>query len=281
MKFICYIGILLCLTGLLSSCVEDNAFDEDEIQNNVPKIKAITDKYEVGLFDMSLLELSSEKFPKNSAMNSFMYSELLDSVVWVIPGEFVQKSTQSNFLAKKGQVFIQPATYSFYIAGFKNGKKVDQDSLEIQVVNKHDFLGVNWTAVKDSSYITYDNNILDFSLNLKTYQTENGPLATLVYQFSSEPIQENRGNRAERSKLFLKEYISSLYGLAKAEAKNTNAIDEALIKRFKANFNYKLSTGVQPLAVWETQKSTIALLEHRNPDNSDDHYYWIVAEPRK
>lgn len=279
MKFVHIISLFLSLLLLLSSCVDDGLIEE-EVMDALPKVKVITDKYEVGLFEMSLLEISSDRYPKNSLKNSFMFSEIMDSLIWNIPGEFKDKSHANYFLANKGQVFIRPAKYKFEITGYKGGNIISKDSLEINVVDKYDFLGVNWKALKDSSFATYDNTILDIRFRLKTFRLSTGPVATLHYQTSSDYKIENRTNFAARSKKILTDYITELYGIPKYDE---NSVANRWLPPFKtmfeSDFKYQLASDEVPLTIWETKTSRIALIEKKYLEKEENRYYWIIAEP--
>lgn len=248
-----------------------------------PKFSFTASKGSVNLFEGSNLFLTSKNNGGNDYGGSFLLSFYYDSVQWLIPGIEKYTATASRFRISTEQVFALPGEYKVTVIGFKDGKAVEKDSVRIHVAEPRDFLGISWKTIVDTAYITFENTLDNYILNLSC-SSKNYPHALLKYRGVKITTDEEREKSRKTSRPFFYNYITTLYGESKFRFEGDDISLSPLADTYHARFKTPLNEiyGEVPVAIWETQTSYIALIGKKDSllEGDSYFYYWVIAEPK-
>lgn len=272
--------IIMALTFILSSCESDET--EPEIpnqpvpQSEIPTFNVAATKQRVNLFEGSIVYLTTANYDGNIARLHAYY----DSIRWVIPNIYTSLSICSNFTISWGQVFILPGNYQITATGYKDNEIVTQSSLDIEVGEPRDFLGIDWKNAKDTTLLSFFNTVENYALDL-SYSSENYPLATLNRSIIKIKTDKEWIENSKAARIQLSDYITQLYGKSKFRFEGEDISQSPLLPEYNTRFKNPMKNKYLPIEIWETKTSRFALIGttmHFLPEGNLNHYQ-VVAEP--
>jgi hypothetical protein len=208
----------------------------------------------------------------------------IDSVVWDMPGIFRHVSVPHSSLWMQGLMFCLPGEYEMKATAYSGKDTVSVGTTIISVTNNlNDFLGLRWSSTESikKGDRHYTSNVDNYSLTLE-YIADH-PYALLHFSVSPDMnknyIEANAGSRK-----LLFDYITRLYGKAGKVYDGEDITQTTLTDDYNVLFSKDLNTiytGIPfyPLAVWQTDKTNIALIAHEEGFRSCT-VFKIIAEPR-
>lgn len=170
------------------------------------------------------------------------------------------------------------------ITSFKAGAGVEKDSIKLEVVQRKDFLNIDWDERLDTLMTSIENDQENHLLNL-TYSGKKHPYATLTYSPFNTKSMETFYERQDGSRAFMSNYMRDLYGSSKYKYDGDDIMLSSLFNNYNERFKNPLLSmehRVQvPLEIWETKTSYIALVGERNThDAPASYHYFVIAEPK-
>ena len=258
-KIVFYILSLVLLTGC--STDSDNPINPDIPETSHPEeaekelgfsLKA--SKTALDLLEMTNLSISFERDITVADIKKFY-----DALEWIVKDKTGTESTfslmdETSFNAGWGHCFHYPGTFTSFLVGKKDGEIVYRsDSLTFSIPNDKDFLGWDWNELPDTTSAASYVNVLDPSMELTSLTlSEPDKKGISIYLFNPS---EDEASFYEQSSEKLYRYMVTLYGTPKVD-KNSEKLNET----YQAEFAYQFPSS-KPLAIWETAKSRMILLE--------------------
>jgi hypothetical protein len=276
--FLSFVAIV-CIS--LFSCSSDNDFSDDgkdpDPSENVLDLKLLVSSYNLNLFEQT--ELRFKVHP-----NGMDYT--WDSLVWNIPGIFKNVSTPSHYLWLYGQSFYLPGNYEATLQLYKDGVIISADTAKIKVNLSGDFLGLSWNKEGSETVFNFLSSENNLYLN-PVYKGGDSPYILLDYNVRDWVDEDEWRKRHAESRFFLYDYITGLYGKSIFNFEGEDIKQTPLVDKYNERFKTSLDSITQyssfvPVAIWETDKSNIALVGSvKSGIETDINYYQVIAEPRK
>jgi len=273
--FLLFVPILI-----LFSCSKDepkpNPDPEPEPTVLQRKFKLRADKHVVNIYEYSFVELDLIDVEAEFKGKGEVVIHGFDSISWKIPNIFDEPGRGNGYMVANGFTFIKPGKYLIYAFGHADGKVTFKDSVTVNVINKRDFLGVNWKNVKDSLFVSYDENVNNIRFNLESKYNDGKAYAILR---ANPSYTKFKGFEEGARKEFIK-IINNLYGESKYSYNGDDYSNSDLLDEFDSMFKKGLGKNNYPIKIWQTEKNNIVLLANIDREFRDYYYYYILAEPR-
>lgn len=245
-----------------------------------------------------------------------------DSIRWVANGVAYAIFTQLPWSDDDSRRDIRVTDYlvgkhKVYAFGYKNGAILSKDSIEYEVKKTYrDFISINWSEKEADQYFHFttgrtpinympDNTITGVTLCLShIVERQDIQYATLGFiPWSYEPLRETksvsipditgidwmdesregRRVRCETEYLFLRNYMTDLYGAAQFVYDGNNVTETSLTDVYRERFSYKYPSDCYPIEIWETPSSYISILCYNDYMNGENKRgpSLVVAQPRR
>ncbi|MFV0538978.1 MAG: hypothetical protein ACK5M3_16670 [Dysgonomonas sp.] len=280
--------LILSLSFLAYSCSNDdpslpdrggNGTDTPDNTFKPVRIGISASVKEVNIFDNVQFSL----YPDRDC-NMLEVRQSYDSLIWLVPElDGLFKILKPNgFTFSWGNSFSNEGKYHTILQGFKDKKKILDDTIVVNVKNKRDILGYNWEDIKETQPIQYgSSNIFTTRHNIYTRKIyENGSPALEIRlklewtgTIADEILKEYQEKEQEEKTL---NYITSLYGEPKLSYKKDAT---AIVDTYKDAFKHG-DKKLVPRYVWETNTSRIVLLQQYGVWGEWNNYF-AIAEPNK
>lgn len=207
-----------------------------------------------------------------------------DSLVWLVSelGDSFDVMRPNGFTFSWGNSFSKEGKYHTILRGFKNNRKILDDTIIVNIKNKRDILGYNWKDIKETQKSLYGTtDIFDSRIRILTSKVyENNFPALEIYMqlqwkgtIADEILKEYQEKEQEEKML---NYIIGLYGEPKLSHDKDGT---ALVDFYKNTFKYGDKT-LSPRYIWETNTSRIALLQIHGRWGEWNSYF-ALAEPNE
>ncbi len=176
----------------------------------------------------------------------------------------------TDFLFHWSHNFFLPKEYKTILVGYKDEQIILTDTVAVHITNNKDFLAYNWEDIDKPSRgsIGYHNAFTDFHSFSTYYFFENNRPTIFLLRRDEEGITLSESNR-----IALIDLMNQLYSKARYDLENP----DLLLKQYNQLFSYK-SDDAEPLSIWMTRTSRIALLKYTN-EYYDYPFYRVQAEP--
>ncbi|MGE6395340.1 hypothetical protein [Chryseobacterium scophthalmum] len=279
----------ISLIGLfLISCSETDEQIVDLIPAETPvvndpdstsmEIKLSVNKTSGNIFDGFVFKLEQ----KNQSSYFGDLDQHLDSLVFKISDiketkRLFEKMDNGNLgTTQFNHNFYLPGNYNASILGYKSGKIIYKDDINLKVSDTKDFLVTNWDNFSVNTPKGYYNALGKNSLVFYN-DFENGN----PYIFVSNSWDNMNSYTADQIKTmdkdFLYNYFAKMYSTPQYSEANTPNLKDIYVQNFKKSLKNDI-----PVNIWITPKSKIALVKEYSDYNPSQFYgYRIIAEPNK
>lgn len=277
---ISFFGFLLISCSDSDEQIEDLVSIEAPIVNDIDLenmgLKISVDRKEGNIFESLTFKLEQ----KNQSIYFGDLEEHLDSLVFKISGIketkrlFEKLESGNSGTTTFNHNFYFPGNYDAGILGYKNGKIIYKNDLQLKITNNRDFLVTNWNSFSENNTIAYHNVLTKNSLTF-TNSFDNSYPYILVSN-----VWENQNNYTNdliytMDKDFLYNYFVKLYSIPQYSVSGSQNIKNVYLQSFKKKLNNDV-----PINIWITPKSKIALLKQFSlTDPSKFYGYIVIAEP--
>lgn len=277
--------LILSLLFLTYSCSSDDPSLPDRGGNGTDpgntfkpvRIGIRASAKEVNIFD----NIDFALYPDRDC-NMLEVRQSYDSLVWLVPElDGLYKILRPNgFTFSWGHSFSKEEKYHTILKGFKDNKKILDDTIIVYVKNKRDILGYNWKDIKETQKGLYGTtDIFDSRTRILTSKVyENGSPALEIYMqlqwkgtIADEILKEYQEKEQEKKTL---NYITSLYGEPKL---NHEKDGTAIVDTYKNTFKHGDKT-LAPRYIWETNTSKIVLLQVHGIWGAWNSYFAIAEQ---
>ena len=260
--------IYLILISLFASSCSNSDDNNQETPKSVINIKLKAEQTTGNIFDLFVFNLYSEE-----AVSLYDISNTYDSLVWTIPDLGSYNLLEKNsFMYQWSQVFFLPGKYTTILLGYKENKVITSDTININILQKNnDFLYFDWKNIKESWGSTGYSDLLANDYSFATYQSLKDGIPSVTLFLLNEKKSDEIAF-AQKSKIILSDYITSLYAEPSYTEKNTTQ----LIEEYNKLFNNKVKDA-KPLSIWITAQSRILLYALNEGLGYNE--YRIMAEP--
>ncbi|MDR2912584.1 MAG: hypothetical protein LBV38_04700 [Alistipes sp.] len=238
-----------------------------------PRVTLTTEDSGKSVFEMMEFSVQCDdlNYSEMAFLGGFYLSEHYDSIVWSVPDRGMRfKMLEGGedyhyFYFKFTNHFFSPGRIDTRLSGYRGGEEIYSYDYSVTVANGKDFLRFDWADVVDGQGVNIGYHDVfvpeeqDWSFATYSKVHEGVPSVTL---FVNSPGYDFDDEREER---LLFELMSDLYG----EPEEGDAE-----VRYDELFHHR-DEGAQPVWVWMTAESQIALLRVE----SDNYGYAVYAEP--
>lgn len=264
---------LLCICLFIScSKTADENIPKDHVPDD-PEIPSEIDyslRLEVKEDTKNIFEIMEFSLHDDSPIIISDLGKAYDAIRWEIKGQEGQfrvfdytNPANWSITSKWGHCFYSPGTYETCLVCYKNNEIVHSDTLRVQVVDRKDFLMLNWDEVTDWEHSIGYVNILNENYEMSAYARIRAGIPSVELRFWRE--------FPDGDDMLLYDFMNSLY---RAPAYDRNSSE--LAAKYEELFAYR-KNGAQPCTIWLTDKNRIVLLNDEKDQQSKS---WIYAEPQ-
>ena len=257
--------IITCLFAF--SCSSHNDMEKDDAK---AEFSLLQEKSEANI-------LSPVKYSLGGHFTGLDVNEF-DSIVWHadgVQGKFyllVKEDGHSTTTFSWTNHFTYPGKFTTHLDFYKEGTLKQQYTKIIEVVNRKDFLNLNWNSTDYES--TVHVNVLDDANELRIHLDSVGNAKYAMVSLYRE--KEMNNVQLQKDKEFLSNYMTTLYGKPLDFVAGSHEIQQEYEHAFK--YRYSVSKSMMIIhQIWQTQKNHIALAYFENEIQS---YFAVIAEPR-
>lgn len=214
---------------------------------------------------------------------SIYYGELtkhLDSLIFKVSDYNKTKKLFENFensnsgTTQFNHNFYFPGNYNASILGYKNGKIIYKDAIDLKVSDNKDFFVTDWNNFSANTPIGYINALSKNSLAFQnSYENSNPYISVTNYwdnfnDYTTDQIQQ-------MDKDYLYNFLVKFYQLPQYTESSSSIKDV-----YNQNFKKTIQNDV-PVYIWITSKNKIAVMKQYSVTNPTVFYgYRIIAEPK-
>ncbi|WP_291594796.1 hypothetical protein [Bacteroides sp.] len=261
----------LFIVLFISSCSEtDSNSPEPEAGNKIIPFDLNAEKEINNIFELTVFKLSL-----NDPINDLSLESVYDSITWQVSNlngrkKIYEHTEYSNkFVHQWSHNFHTPGTYKTYISCYKDNKVIHSRILDIEIINRKDFLCYNWNDIKNTAthatgYVDALCDEYSFATFVRMHQETPSVSLTLYNEKDNDDP-----TFSEKSQMVLTDHITSLYSTP-----TYNTTNENVTEKYNELFAYK-NKKTEPQCIWITPTSKIVLLKH----NTGYSKYEIYAEP--
>lgn len=242
------------------------------------EIKLSVNKTEGNIFDSFIFKLEQ----KNQSGYFGDLDQHLDSLVFKVSDvkatkRLFEKIDNGNTgTTQFSHNFYLPGNYNASILGYKSGKIIYKDDINLKVSDTKDFLVTNWDNFSVNTPTGYYNalgkNSLVFYNNL-----ENGHPYISVTNSWDNMNAYTADQIKNMDKDYLYNYFVKVYSVPQYSETNTPNMKDIYVQNFKKSLKNDV-----PVNIWITPKNKIALMKEYSSNNPSQFYgYRIIAEPNK
>ncbi|MFL9832732.1 hypothetical protein [Chryseobacterium terrae] len=239
-------------------------------------LKITANQNEGNIFESFIFRLEQKN-------QSFYYGELsnhLDSLVFKISDYkktrklFVNYSNGNSGTTQFNHNFYFPGNYNASILGYKNGKIIYKDAIDLKVTDNKDFFVTNWNNFTANLPQGYFNALADNRLLFQNRYENNNPYVNMMVSwdnyitYTSDQIQKM--DKDVLNNFIVKYYQQPQYTESSPIIKDV----------YNQNFKKILKNDI-PVSIWLTAKNNIALIKEYSVTYPDQPFtYKIIAEPK-
>ncbi|RKE49228.1 hypothetical protein [Sphingobacterium detergens] len=270
-----------CIAFVLFSCAKDNhpetpevitpeEKEEESLTTRLTKnIDVWIDNRVINVFEEGQIRVYDKEEHKDHFTFFLWDKEVVDSIVWHIDDVLHYSSGVNPFLSMTGVTFNKPGDYKFDLLLYKNNKVVKQAGLTIRAVPGKDFFNVNWENPPASNIVGQSYSYKKGYRIDQTYVKGQYPYSHVRLYYGDQFPKQT----PQKEKEYLMEVAQATFGTPTLTSvvNKQMELDEKYNKLFKNKLNYT------PVALWENNTSSIALVE--SPKDVIESYI-IVAEPK-
>ncbi|MFY1046230.1 hypothetical protein [Chryseobacterium sp. GP-SGM7] len=239
-------------------------------------LKITANQNEGNIFESFIFKLEQKN-------QSFYYGELanhLDSLVFKISDYkrtrklFINYANGNSGTTQFNHNFYYPGNYNASILGYKNGKIIYKDAIDLKVTDNKDFFVIDWNNFTANLPQSYFNALSNNSLVFYNRYENNNPYVCVMgswdnyITYTSDQIQEM--DKEVLYNFIVKYYQQPIY------TENSPIIKDVYNQNFKKTIQNNI-----PVCIWMTAKNKIALIKEYSLTYPNQPFtYKIIAEPR-